>query len=70
MHYGDKLTFNPKGGGVKIGRETGVMFPSDLTSDLLGDSDTTELRIAVLHLDDYRDELLGRAFRAGLSSPA
>ena len=38
--------------------------------DLLGDADTTELRIAVLHLDDYRDELLGRAFRAGLSSPA
>ena len=26
-------------------------------SDLLGDADTTELRIAVLHLDDGRDEL-------------
>jgi hypothetical protein len=30
MHYGDKLTFSPPK-GVKIGRETGVMFPSDLT---------------------------------------
>ena len=39
-------------------------------SDLLGDADTTELRIAVLHLDDGRDELLGRALRARLSSPA
>ena len=36
-------------------------------SDLLGDADTTELRIAVLHLDDGRDELLGRALRARLS---
>ena len=39
-------------------------------SDLLGDADTTELRIAVLHLDDGRDELRGRAFRARLSSSA
>ena len=39
-------------------------------SDLLGDADTTERRIAVLHLDDGRDELRGRAFRARLSSPA
>jgi hypothetical protein len=37
-------------------------------SDMLGDADTTELRIAVLHLDDGRDEL--RAFRARLSSSA
>jgi hypothetical protein len=47
-----------------------VDFNAKGVSDLLGDSDTTELRITVLHLDDYRDELLGRAFRAGLSSPA
>jgi hypothetical protein len=33
-------------------------------SDLLGDTNTTELRIAVLHLDDGRGELRGRAFRA------
>src|SRR6202047_5269161 len=33
-------------------------------SDLLGDADTTELRIAVLHLDDGRDELRGGAFWA------
>jgi hypothetical protein len=39
-------------------------------SDLLGAADTTELRIVVLHLDDGRDELLGRAHRARLSSPA
>jgi hypothetical protein len=38
-------------------------------SDLLGDTDTTELRIALLHLDDDRDELRGRAFRARLSFP-
>jgi hypothetical protein len=34
-------------------------------SDLLGDADTTALRIAVLHLDDGRDEL-----RKGLSGQA
>jgi hypothetical protein len=39
-------------------------------SDLLGDADPTELRIAVLHLDDGRDELRARAFRARLSSSA
>jgi hypothetical protein len=39
-------------------------------SDLLGDTDTTEFRIAVLHLDDGRDELLGWAFRARLSPSA
>ena len=39
-------------------------------SDLLGDADTTELRIAVLHLDNGRDELPGWALRARLSSPA
>jgi hypothetical protein len=33
-------------------------------SDLLGDADTTELRVVVLHLDDGRDELLGWALRA------
>jgi hypothetical protein len=32
-------------------------------SDLLGDADTTELRVAVLHLDDGGDELLGWALR-------
>ena len=36
-------------------------------SELLGDADTTELRIAVLHLDDGRDQLLGWALRARLS---
>ena len=39
-------------------------------SDLMGDADTTKLRIAVLHLDDGRDELRARAFRARLSSSA
>jgi hypothetical protein len=34
---------------------------------LRGDADTTELRIAALHLDDGRDELRARAFRAKLS---
>jgi len=38
-------------------------------SDLVGDADTTELGIAVFHLDDGRDELLGRPFRARLSLP-
>ena len=38
-------------------------------SDLVGDADTTELGIAVFHLDDSRDELLGRPFRARLSPP-
>ena len=38
-------------------------------SDLVGDADTTELGIAVFHLDDGRDELLGRPFRARLSPP-
>jgi hypothetical protein len=38
--------------------------------DLLGNADTTELWIAVLHLDDGRDELPGWAFRARLSPPA
>jgi hypothetical protein len=39
-------------------------------SDLLGDADTTECRIEMLHLDDGREELRGWAFRARLSSPA
>ena len=37
---------------------------------LLSNAATTELWIAVFHLDDGRDELPGWAFRARLSPPA
>ena len=37
-------------------------------SDLLGDAHAAELRITGLHLDDRRDELSGRTFRAWLAS--
>jgi hypothetical protein len=47
-----------------------VYLNAKSVSDLLGDADITELLIAVLHLDDGRDELLGWALRARLSSPA
>ena len=64
--------------GIRLGSKVyGEHAPHDIfvdldakgVSDLLGDADTTELRIAVLHLDDGRDELLGRPFRARLSPP-
>jgi hypothetical protein len=51
-------------------RRTTSLSISMPKGDLLGDTDTTEFRIAVLHLDDGRDELLGWAFRARLSPPA
>src|SRR6516162_812453 len=65
--------------GIRFGsRVYGEHAPHDIfvdldakgVSDLLGDADTTELRIAVLHLDDGRDQLLGWALRARLSSLA
>lgn len=37
-------------------------------SDLLGDSHATKARIAVLHLDDRRDEFRGWPFRARRAS--
>ena len=65
--------------GTRLGSKVfGKHAPHDIfvdldakgVSDLLGDADTTELRIAVLHLDDGRDELRARTFRARLSSSA
>jgi len=65
--------------GIRLGSKVyGERAPHDIfvdldakgVSDLLGDADTTELRIAVLHLDDGRDQLLGWALRARLSSLA
>ena len=54
--------------GQHAARDTFVDLDAKSVSDLLGDADTTEFRIA--DLNDGRDELLGRAFRARLSSPA
>ena len=60
--------------GTRLGSKVfGKHAPHDIfvdldakgVSDLLGDdADTTELRIAVLPLDDSRDELRGSTFRA------
>ena len=45
-----------------------VDLDAEDVGDLLGDTDTAELGIAGLDLDDCRDEFRGRALRPGLAS--
>ena len=63
------MRLGSKACGENAAHDVFVELDTKGVSDLLGDTDTTELGIAAFHLDDGRDELLGRAFRARLSPP-